>query len=119
METKTDTKKQVLISEKSRPNKQGKKGWRWWGIVLGIITVIYLQISGLTIREDIGGRVFGQIYPSIESQTEIGYQGVIRKRWWHREWVRIVPDDCVRMIIVNDVQLDLGYLGEEKLCNWG
>lgn len=90
-----------------------------WIIAIGIFLLLYLQISGLTIREDVGGRVFGQIYPSIKSQTEIGYQGVIRKRWWHREWVRIVPDDCVRMIIVNDVQLDLGYLPDEQLCNWG
>lgn len=92
---------------------------RKWIIAISIVILLYLQISGLTIREDIGGKVFGQIYPSQQGQVEIGYQGVIRKRWWHREWVRIVPDDCVKMIIVNDVQLDLGYLREEQLCNWG
>lgn len=115
----TNTEKQVLMRDKPLSNQHGRKGWRWWGIVLGIIAIIYIQISGLSIKEDVGGRVFGQVYPSNPSQQEIGYQGVMYKRWWHRDWVRVIPDDCVRMIIVNDVQLDLGYLGQEQLCNWG
>lgn len=119
METQSKLEKQRLRGQETVANRNRRKGLRWWVIVIGMITVIYLQISGLIIKEDIGGKVFGQLYPSNPSQQEIGYQGVINKRWWHREWVRIIPDDCVKMIIVNDVQLDLGYLGKEQLCNWG
>lgn len=88
-------------------------------IIISIILILYFQISALSIKEEVGKKAFGQNYPSIVDQKEIGYKGIINKQWYSRDWVRIVPDDCLKLITVNNVQIDIGYIPQEKLCNWG
>ena len=46
------------------------------------------------------------------------YKGKIKKSLISRRLIKIIPDDCVKYIKINNVYVDLSNINHNKLCDW-